>query len=657
MRKSLSFIIIGLLLVSATRASFMQSPVNADSLEKEISILHAEQLKKLQTKNAYSSLKEAQMLGAANFECTGGKNPAKMTNKEYLDAFASGPCTPIIYLAGVTGTKLQVEVTCDELRANHPKVFETCGWTTCSATIIGSTPKPEYTIWIPDLGSPFSLITTSEKTRQCMASLLGFSWSANDGKLFHNAIKGIKVSPMGFTSGSRKTSKCGFDAIGNMLPLLEMMTPTKFKLFNIIKASLEGRGYRAGLTMQALPYDWRKTFYSNEVSERFEALVKSMYNISGKKVSVAAHSMGNMNILNVMSKMTQEDKDKYIRRFFALAPPFLGSPTAYSMPIGGSDQYNFGGFGLNFWLFKRSIASFPSIFDLMPRLSWLMYSSAPWMKSIRNRMSIEKNGTPVEVISQEEDIVSKIFPKPTEDCYGSKTWKERTSKCHLLIEDFNNLGKINGETVTISNIKEIFGKYSYEPQSQSLYENENRRASYDAMVNPGIETVVVYSNINPTKKEFFWNSDPKLKALDDSSDFVKADKMTFAMGDGTVLTASMIAPSLKWAYEFDTKQANSKPIVFAEVCSQYNLKRNVYQSGSSQDKDLFKNEYQGIDCNCNKGGEASCDHMGIITDPKVMDYIINSLMDGPSAVGLARTFDTKTHAEIDAFATSCELLN
>lgn len=39
-----------------------------------------------------------------------------MSEKEYLIEFSKGPCSPIIIIPGLTGTKLIVEINCEELR-------------------------------------------------------------------------------------------------------------------------------------------------------------------------------------------------------------------------------------------------------------------------------------------------------------------------------------------------------------------------------------------------------------------------------------------------------------------------------------------------------------------------------------------------------------
>jgi hypothetical protein len=485
-----------------------------------------------------------------------------------------------------------------------------------------------------------------------MSNLLGFKWTNNNGLLVMPGISGITVTPMGLTETTRLDSKCGFESISNILPLLDILTPRKYKIFEILRANLEARGYKVGLTLQALPYDWRKTFYNNDITERFERVVTDMYRITGKKVSFAAHSMGNMNMLNMMKGISQDKKDRMIQRYFALAPPYLGSPTTFSMLIGGSDQYYFAGFGLNFFTFKRTVATFPAIYDLMPRRVWTIYRDAPWFKSVVNRIKVEKGIAPPHTISADDDIVSKVFPPAGRACFANDWSDGKSQYCRTEMEELYGLGYINSEQANVDNIGEMLGKYSYEPLASTHYNNEGRRGSYDAMTNPGIQTVLLFSSINKTPNSFHYNNNPKTKALIEDASFVKPDFITETFGDSTVLASSTLVPGFKWAYEFDKSQPNSKPVIFAEICGNYNLKNSVYQSGKS----VTSNQYFGIGCSCKKGGEKACDHVGLVSDQYVVDFIANSLMDNQVAHTDRYFSASVSEATIKNYVDKCSLV-
>ena len=81
------------------------------------------------------------------FVCTDGTDPKKMTYIGYMKAFSKGPCSPVIIIPGITGSKLEAEVTCEVLREKNPDLFNACGWKDCENK--GKSPKSTYMVWIP----------------------------------------------------------------------------------------------------------------------------------------------------------------------------------------------------------------------------------------------------------------------------------------------------------------------------------------------------------------------------------------------------------------------------------------------------------------------------------------------------------------------------
>ena len=54
---------------------------------------------------------------------------------------------------------------------------------------------------------------------------------------------------------------------------------------------------------------------------------------------LVGHSMGNYVIVNTLWRMRQEDKDKMIARYIALAPPYIGAPIVASFYLGMDNQF------------------------------------------------------------------------------------------------------------------------------------------------------------------------------------------------------------------------------------------------------------------------------------------------------------------------------
>ena len=652
MSKKLFSLLVFSLFATQSLCMFDTSPAQSDQLDIELSELQASLLEihRIKSKEATDSLKEGMLGSSVDFVCTGGSNPLKMTQKEYIDAFANGPCTPLVVLAGVAGTKLHIQIDCPVLRANHPDIFSTCKWTTCESSILGSKPKSEYSIWIPDLISPFSLVNPTASAKGCFSKMIGINWESTKGTLEETVVKGIKINPVGMTPDTKHNSRCGFEAISNLLPISNILSPSDLKAYDKLRAVLENKGYKIGISLQALPYDWRKSFNNNEVSRSLIDLIKKMHAITGKKVSIVAHSFGNVNTLNVLNKVSQNVKDTYIKRFFAIAPPFLGSPKTVQMLLGGDGEFSMYGLGVTFWMMKMSISKFAGIFDLMPRRTWNLYLNSPWMKSILNRIQMEKASTPKYQLSPSEDIVSSIFPDPSRVCFATE-WKIRSNKCLIGMEELNIIGGVDKEILTVDNISEMFNKHSFFEMAGKLFEKESQ-GGYDNMQNPGVETVIIYSSMLNTPKEYHYSKSPKTSTTKEDSGFYPADKIRYTLGDETVLASSSLLPGFKWAYEYSTNQAGAKPVVFAELCSVVNQRNSVFQSATNK---VDKNQYQGLNCRCKGGSENGCNHLGMISDPNLVEYIAESLKDYQTPL-TKKYFDTMSEPIVDYFVKECKLL-
>lgn len=650
----LTFVLLSFLAVGSYQTFTDTSPANSDNLDKEISHLQAQlnALHKTQQNMKPLGL-GASELGAAAFECTNGVNPATLSFKQYLDAFAAGPCSPVLVMAGIAETKLIIQIDCERLKNDRPDIFSGCGWDTCSNGWFSKSPRPEYNIWIPDIVSPFTLLDPiSDYYQKCFSSVMGLIHEESSGVLRSNPPSGITIVPLGLTESTKLNSNCGFDAITNILPVNQWFSPAKWKAYEGLRIKLEGMGYKVGLTLQALPYDWRLSITDNQVSQKFVSIITRLYSISGKKVNIIAHSFGNVNTLFNLWKMSQAQKDRLISKYFALAPPWLGAPTTAAMMLGGSSSYHFKGLGLNFDAFKKTLGTYPGVFDLMPRNAWPLYNDTKWLRSIKNRINVEKGECDFKFLEPEDDIVNQIFPQKTETCY-TNDWTARKKDCTSGLSEFFILGKVNGTEMTTANLKEIFTKFSFNEQAGRLFEISHSE-EYNKLVNPGVNVVVVYSNILTTGNDFVYNDDPKPRSTVQGSNFIEPDNVFMDYGDTSVLTTSSLIPGIKWAYEFRKKEVQgAKPVVFVEMCSTQNRKTKVYQT---EKQEILENEYQGVNCGCQTlGSEGYCDHLGMLMDPSIIDYLANSVQDKekPLEHGL---FEFASEETIANFVQNCEML-
>ncbi|MFZ4500422.1 MAG: alpha/beta fold hydrolase [Minisyncoccia bacterium] len=133
-------------------------------------------------------------------------------------------------------------------------------------------------------------------------------------------------------------------------------------IFNGLIGQLEQEGYREGVDLFVLPYDWRLSNTTNAVvvKEKIEAVLLQ----SGKeKVDIIAHSMG-----GILSKayISQYGKEKVDQLFF-IGTPHLGAPKAFKTLMYGDNM------GMKFIVnllnpnrVKVISQNMPSIYELLP---------------------------------------------------------------------------------------------------------------------------------------------------------------------------------------------------------------------------------------------------------------------------------------------------
>ena len=113
--------------------------------------------------------------------------------------------------------------------------------------------------------------------------------------------------------------------------------------------------------------------------------------------------------------MPQADKDKYIARYIALAPPYIGSSQLVAGTIGYDARFAFDliffDLGITPKMYKDAVADAKGMFNLMPKKAISVNQNSDWWKAILGRIQAENNNQ-----AQPSGTIMDIFPPATATC-------------------------------------------------------------------------------------------------------------------------------------------------------------------------------------------------------------------------------------------------
>lgn len=585
--------------------------------------------------------------------CYDGQDPSKWNMKTKLQKFAQGPCSPIVFVPGITGSKLNVEIDCKVLRETDKEAFNTCGWSACPGdrSLFGKKPKSEYRIWIAAPLDPMSIISVTQKTKNCFAALIKTEFDYSTGKMVYKPKPGVLVRPVGASpeSNARDNGLCAFDGIQNTLKGLKNDNTPGYK---IIREKLENMGYETGLTMQALPYDWRLISGMDGLATGYPAVLKQLRDLTGKKVTIFAHSMGNFRTAHMLWNMSQQEKDDLVHTYIAAAPPFIGANLDLIMLTCGSPDFKFGlGLGLDWKTFKKSVGTFPAVLHLLPYKTYQSQKNQPWMQKILARIAYEKGHS--------SDPVFSWMPPRTEVCYPNFP-SASTCSSGLEVMDVYGTHPDQQTKITNSNFEEFLETFSFfKDINQALKSRDTR---HETLPNLGVPMALLYNSRLGTVSEVNYKVDPA-QYTSSKQNYCSAENGSFTAGtvggDNVVPATSAATFGFKMAIEFEEGVPGAKPVKIIDLCSEVNVGTNPFDTTlPSGERVMTSNGYVGLPCVCSESNADNkfCDHNTMPRSPPIMEFVLDTVVTGKRS-DLSAENQSKPASYFEDLVKNCRIFN
>ena len=297
--------------------------------------------------------------------------------------FILGKCNPLILIGGLYSTKLNVEFNCkglstEEKDTTFKEIRLYGGDNVCKDE---SVTKEEHPFLLSFNEPAFGLDTGTKSYSACLGYIATYfrkdnECPKNNGKNICLYSKYVKVSYYGGTESTLNNSRCGIEALTNIIQTGSLYDDNIFnefvgssQVFGPLVNKLKYRGYNEGFSLGGLPYDYRRYIATNNYAiEVFKSQVNRLYKNTGKPVIIVGHSHGTLIALyNLLKNKDDKIFMKKIKKFIAITPPFAGSSLVvqyffegtrdFDSNIGPVSISNFNVFG-QLLLFK----SIPSIF-------------------------------------------------------------------------------------------------------------------------------------------------------------------------------------------------------------------------------------------------------------------------------------------------------
>ena len=329
--------------------------------------------------------------------------------------FILGKCSPIILVPGIFSTRLKIEIDCEQLFEKEKENYKSIQFFCEGSSICRTNKKFTDTLFLSMTG-PFGIlfgkddyINVKEYIQNnfdnfdiknfkgaCLGFLLTFfnkedeCPKTKEDKEICNHSDHIKIYFDGGDDETEKNSKCGLNSVAHVTE--KDLSSTR--VFGDIIKNLTSVGYKEGFSLGSIPYDFRRFIATNEFATKiFRFQIENLYNITGKKVIIVAHSFGTLNTLNNLIYKENKDLIPKIKKFIAIGPPFAGATKLLDAFLHGLTDFNT--FFTHFYKFGQylMLKSVPTITELkpFPFLSQLFSDDyySDFAQAIRQRIYME----------------------------------------------------------------------------------------------------------------------------------------------------------------------------------------------------------------------------------------------------------------------------
>ena len=509
--------------------------------------------------------------------CTGNKTVNSY--QEYLTAFNSGPCNPIVYVPALLGTSLKITADCEVLRKNKSLLEVAFALKECPFLCSWGKKHYENIIWVYETQqwkymylNDFNFVW---KRRECAFFLIINHYkkiSSGDKVKFQSLeIPGLEVKVNGDTKNSKSISNCGERAVesnfGYPSGSYSMMTVWK------------EMGYINGLSLQAVPFDFRKSGLRNDISNKLKFALKMVTKFTGKKSYLFSHSYGNNNVMFALKNLTQTERDSWVKEFVAVGPPFLGTLQGIFFMLGQNDwlyspsiEKNYGlkwlskyFDGVDPYFARKSYPYIDAVYEFFPQISFMQ---STWKTFQKNLPFLKTCGFRQAFLQDvEQDIEFVTSTKIVDKAYAkSGEFNDYT---------LQDLDRVIDDLAFSEFTKEFYHQFDY--NSLSTFEN------------PGVSVRVVFLSEVKTISNLTLYDDPQTSF--DNGKFPRY-KVDYKKGDQTVNLYSLVMAPLVWFSDFinakkkkntnDPYESEPREIFFVEF-------------GPGQSKDYSRN-YNYVHC-------------------------------------------------------------